>query len=240
MAARKKYEGSMSDFVREHPDLTTSALVEEGKKYGLKLKETLIRVVRWKEKQASGDTTPRKRGRKPGPKPAATKRGRKRGFTRPTAPAQLKPAIFTGKRRGKTAPELRVTRVYGDIATQPAPTSTSKITEIRKKFDGGKRRGRPPKNLEATQNRENLRVYRDFDGNEVVAKDLPFDKVGSRLPPSSSKLTEIRKMLDGSYAIEQQPPPEPESTAREADTFCRIVTKIGTTKARALLDELEK
>jgi len=162
MAARKTYKGSMSDFVREHPDLTTTALVEEGKKYGMKLKETLIRVVRWKEKQASG---------------ASPKRGRRKGgFTRPTAPAQPKPALFTGKRRG-----------------------------------------RPPKNREATQNRENLTVYRDFDGNEVVAKDLPFDKVGSRLPP-----------------------PELESTAREADTFCRIVTKIGTTKARALLDELEK
>ena len=58
--------------------------------------------------------------------------------------------------------------------------------------------------------------------NPPVATDadptgMPFDKVGSRLPL-----------------------PELASSARDADSFCRLITRIGTTKARALLDELEK
>jgi len=135
MATRKKYT-SGSDFIRaQSSELTTAAVIEQAAKVGLTLTPNLVRIVRYKMRKASGDTAPRKRGRKPGPKPAATNRGRKRGFTQPTAPAQLKPARF----------------------------------------------------------------------------------IGSLLPH-----------------------PELASTAREADTFCRIVTKIGTTKARALLDELEK
>jgi hypothetical protein len=83
-------------------------------------------------------------------------------------------------------------RRKGTDAIQVAPAQATK-----------QRRGRPPNNPP---------VSTDADPT-----GMPFDKVGSRLPP-----------------------PELESAAREADTFCRIVTKLGTTKARALLDELEK
>lgn len=161
MPRHRKFEGTGSDFIRKQsPELTTAAVIEAGAKVGLKLKENLVRIVRYKMRKAAGEVTPRKRGSRKGP------------FTRPTAPAQPKPASFTGKKRGRTK--------------------------------------------------------KDSD-NRVTSSTELLDKYGGSVRQPG---------IGGNYAGFQ--PPELESSARAADTFFRIVTKIGTTKARALLDELEK